>query len=243
MPRTPLYIIASPQPRVGKTLIARLLIEYQLANNRRVVGYDLDAREPTLAGHFPKIVRAADITETLGQMALFDRLGADDATTVIDLGYSVFDQFFAVWGQIGFELEARRRLIEPVVLFITDSSRTTLQRYTELHRRLRQTHFVPVHNESASFIFSDKDFPPTRAEHGVIRMPRLSSIVRGVIHRPNFSFRTHLGDQPGGPSEVEAWVNAIFTQFRELELRLLMGQVTSSIGPGAVLRWRELRRG
>ena len=51
--QTPLYIIASPRPRVGKTLLARLLIEFFRANNRPLVGYDLNPREPSLSAIFP----------------------------------------------------------------------------------------------------------------------------------------------------------------------------------------------
>ena len=85
--QTPLYIIASPRPRVGRTMIARLLVEFFRSNNRPVVGYDLNPGEPTLGGYFPDLVWTVDIADTCGQMALFDRLVADDwRTTVIDLG-------------------------------------------------------------------------------------------------------------------------------------------------------------
>jgi hypothetical protein len=231
--RTPLYIIASRHPRVGKTLIARLLIEFFRLSGRLLVGYDLDPREPALAAFFPNLVSAVDIADTRGQMALFDRVIADNwRTTVIDLGDGLFEQFFAVMAEIGFAQEARRRLIEPIVLFITDSAPTTARSYIELRRRLRQTTFVPVHNEAASFMFIPKDFPPTRPECGVIRIPRLSPIVRGVIDRPGFSFGAHLANQTGGPTEVHSWIGTIFAQFRELELRLLIGELESSLRGG-----------
>jgi hypothetical protein len=227
---TPLFIIASQHPRVGKTLIARLLIEFFRLGGRALVGYDLDPREPTLAPYFPQLVWTVDIADTPGQMALFDRLITDSwRTTVIDLGYSLFDQFFSVMGEIGFEQEARRRGIEPIVLFITDSAPTTARNYGELRQRLRQTTFVPVHNEAAAFMFVPQDFPPSRPECGVIRIPRLSPIVRGVIDRPGFSFGTYMANQPGGPTEVHSWIGGIFSQFRELELRLLIGELESSL--------------
>jgi hypothetical protein len=87
-----------------------------------------------------------------------------------------------------------------------------------------------VHNESVSLMFAAEDFPPTRAELGVLRIPRLSPIVRGVIDRPSFSFSTYMTEQPGGPTEIHQWVGQIFTEFREFELRLLMGRLTSSLG-------------
>jgi hypothetical protein len=123
-----LYIVASRHPRVGKTLLARLLIEFQRISGRPLVGYDLDPREPTFAGCFPNLVWPVDIADTRGQMSLFDRILADHwRTTVIDLGYGLFDQFFKVMAEIGFEEEARQRSIQPTVLFITDSAPATAQ--------------------------------------------------------------------------------------------------------------------
>jgi len=236
----PLYIVASPRPRVGKTLLARLLIEYFCASGRPLVGYDLQPREPVLAARFPRLVWPVDIAETRGQMALFDRLIADHTSTkVIDLGYGPFEQFFAVMAEIDFVHEARRRLIEPIVLYVTDPAAATATIYAELRQRMPAINFVPVYNESVSLMFAKEDFPPTRPECGVIRIPRLSPIVRGVIDRPSFSFAAHMDQQPGGPTEVHAWINGIFTEFREFELRLLMGRLTSSLG-GAARKAREL---
>src|SRR5271169_5142290 len=110
--QAPLYIVASPRPRVGKTLIARLLTEFFRSNGRALAGYDLDPREPTIAGYFPDLVATMNIADTPGQMALFDRLIAGGPrTTVIDLGYGLFEQFFDVMTEIGFVQEARRRSI------------------------------------------------------------------------------------------------------------------------------------
>jgi hypothetical protein len=118
------------------------------------------------------------------------------------------------------------------VLFITDSAPITARNYAELRNRLPQTVFVPVHNEAASFMFIAQDFPPSRPEYGVIRVPRLSPLVRGVIDRPGFSFGDYMTKQPGGPTEVHSWTGAIFTEFRELELRLLIGTLESSLRGG-----------
>jgi hypothetical protein len=138
-------------PRVGKTLFTRLLIEFLRISGRPLVGYD--PREPALAGCFPNLVWPVDIADTRGQMALFDRILTDHwRTTVIDLGHGLFDQFFKVMAEIGFEDEARQKSIQPTVLFITDSAPFTAQTYADLRGRLQQTIFVPVHNEAASFM-------------------------------------------------------------------------------------------
>lgn len=233
--QAPLYIVASPRPRVGKTLIARLLTEFFRDSGRALVGYDLDPREPTFASYFPDLVATVDIADTPGQMALFDRLIAGlPRTTVIDLGYGPFQQFFDVMTEIGFVNEARRRSIEPIVLFVTDPAPATVRAYAELRRRLETTAFVPVHNEAVSVMYEKADFPPSRAEYGVIRIPRLSAIVRGVVDRPSFSFGAYMTERPGGPTEIHSWIATIFTEFRELELRLLMGKLGASLGSSAL---------
>ncbi len=231
--QTPLYIVASPRPRVGKTLLARLLIEFFRAGNRPLIGYDLQPRDPALTSRFPDLVWTVDITDTRGQMALFDRLIADNTTTkVIDLGYGPFDVFFSVMAEIGFVQEAQRRSIEPIVLYVTDTAPTTVRAYADLRLLLPQTIFVPVHNESTSVMFNTEDYPPTRAACSVVRIPRLSQIVRGVIDRPSFSFRNYMTVQPDSPTEIHGWMNSIFTEFRELELRLLMSRLSASLGGG-----------
>jgi len=228
---TPLYIVASPRPRVGKTLIARLLIELFRSDRRAIVGYDLNPRDPALAGHFPELTWTVDIADTRGQMALFDQLIAGDAVVrVIDLGYGAFDQFFNVLCEIGFPAEARRRSIEPIVLFVTDRAPATARAYADLRRQLPTATFVPVHNEAVSVIFEKEDFPPSRAECRMICIPRLSPIVRGVVDRPSFSFGAYLSERKGGPTEIHSWIATVFTEFRELELRLLMGRLTSVLG-------------
>jgi hypothetical protein len=228
---TPLYIVASPRPRVGKTLMARLLVEFFRHAKRPLVAYDLNPREPALAGRFPELVWTVNIADTRGQVVLFDQLVAGDPVTrVIDLGDAAFDQFFAVITEIGFMAEARRKQIEPVLLFIADRAPSTMRAYAKLRQQLPSATFVPVHNEAVSVIFETEDFPPSRAECGLFRLTRLSPIVRGVIDRASFSFGAYMNDRRGGATEVHDWVGGIFAEFRTLELRLLMSRLSSTLG-------------
>ena len=240
----PLFIVASPRPRVGKTLLARLVAEFFRADGRAVTGFDLNPREPTFNSYFPYFASIVDIADTRGQMALFDRLvGNTTAATVIDLGYGAFETFFSVMTEIGFAQEAGRRGIEPIVLFVTDQAQATARAYGQLRRNLPTTAFVPVHNEAVAVMYEKADFPPSRPEYGLIRIPRLSPIVRGVVDRPSFSFAAYLSEAPGGPTEIHSWIAGIFAEFRELELRLMMGKLGASLGSTATRLSEVLRAG
>jgi hypothetical protein len=39
-----------------------------------------------------------------------------------------------------------------------------------------------------------------------------------------------MAHQPGGPTEIHSWIADLYTQFRDFELRLLMGRLNSSLG-------------
>ena len=146
--RNSITIVASPRPRVGKTLLARLLTDFHLQEGRTVAAFDLNSGEHTLAQFLPERVVTAKIRDINGQMALFDRLVADDdATKVVDLGHESFESFFAVAHQIGFAEEARRRSIALAILFVVTPDQTSVEAYRNLRARFAQATLAPVHNE------------------------------------------------------------------------------------------------
>ena len=95
MRRTPVYIVCSPRPAVGKTLIARALTEFLVLQRGAVTAFDINLREPSLLNYLPGVTETALISDTFGQMALMDRLIVnDDVPKVIDLGFHAFRRFF-----------------------------------------------------------------------------------------------------------------------------------------------------
>src|SRR5580693_2795008 len=100
---THVYIVASPRPRSGKTLLARALVEFFLTDGRPVGAFDLDTLEGTLARFLPRLTVRADIADTRGQIALFDELIiGNEKPKVIDVSAHAYEPFFKVMEQIDF---------------------------------------------------------------------------------------------------------------------------------------------
>src|ERR1700742_1884056 len=137
MPATPVYIICSPRPQVGKTLVARLVCEFLLLKNGRAQAFDINLKEPSLLDFLPDITETADVIDTYGKMQLMDRIIVDDGLAkVIDLGFHAFDEFFEMTEQIGFLKEAARRNVAPIILFMADTDRGTGRAHEMLREQI-----------------------------------------------------------------------------------------------------------
>src|SRR6478672_2215720 len=148
MHHTPVYIICSPRPQVGKTLLARLLSEFLLLKNGTVASFDINLKEPSLLDYLPRTTETADVIDTYGKMQLMDRLIVDDGVAkVIDLGFHAFDEFFKMTGEIGFLKEAARRHVAPVILFVADVDRISAAGYSLLRQQIPPNALVAVDNE------------------------------------------------------------------------------------------------
>jgi hypothetical protein len=225
--RTPLFIVASARPRLGKTLLARVLAEYFGADQRPVVAFDANPDEFALVDYLPAITDAATVNDTPGQVALFDDLlVSDQATRIVDLGHSQFREFFAIVEEIDFVREARRRGLMPVVLFLGDPDRRSRNGYRMLRERFPDVPLVPVLNDAVTHPARYRDyFPPTRKGGGPLRIPLLPPLLKGVIERPKFSFAALSHSREHRTTELYAWTRGMFLQFRELELRLLLDEI------------------
>jgi hypothetical protein len=235
---TSVTIVVSPRPRVGKTLAARLLTDFHLQAGRAPAAFDLNAGANRLVEFLPEHAVKASIADTRGQMALFDALvAANERPKVVDLAADQFEAFFALAEQFGFVEEARARGIAPCVMYVLTPDYTSVEAYHGLRRRFPRLNTEPLHNEM---------FGPTppRERYGlagndpVLRLPMLAPALRRVIDTAPFSFASvpaiESGSRAGDPeAELGRWLRRIFLEFRELDLRLLLTELTSSIRFGA----------
>jgi len=219
MSNTPVFIICSPRPLVGKTLVARLLSEFLLLKNGAVASFDINLKEPSLLEYLPEITETADVIDTFGKMQLMDRIIVDDGTAkVIDLGFHAFDEFFKMTEEIGFMKEAARRRVAPVILFVADTDRASAQGYAMLQQQIPPTALVTIDNE---FIVRG-ELPPAMAHGRVVGIAALPVFLKTYISRLNFSFTDYLRNEKDSSTELHQWIRRNYLSFRELELSLIL---------------------
>ena len=219
MSRTPVYIVCSTRPQVGKTLMARLLTEFLKLQRGDVVAFDVSLKEPSLLDFLPRLTETADINDTFGKMALMDRLIVHDETAkVIDLGYHAFDEFFRMTAEIGFAKEAARRGVAPIVLFMGDSDRASLRAYETLQQQYPQRSLYVVDNEQVL----RGEIPRALGQGKMLHVAALPPFLKTYIDRLNFSFTGYLRSEHDSSTELHQWIRRNYFAFREIELGLLL---------------------
>lgn len=226
-----IYIVCSPRQRVGKTLVARALTEFLLADERSAIAFDLNPNNSALYGFLPRYAALADLATTRGQMALFDELIVqDEVTKVLDLGDESYQKFFTLLRQLDVVGEARRRGLDLVTIFICDPDPRTAQSYSALAREFTRMALVPLQNEQVSSVQPYMNsFPVQVPGERPIRIPVLSPYLKSVVDKPGFSFNDYLERQTGMRTELHEWIERSFVEFREMELRLLLRQLSGSL--------------
>ena len=219
MRTTPVYIICSPRPLVGKTLTARLLSEFLLLKNGTVNAFDINLKEPSLLDYLPGITETAEVDDTFGKMQLMDRLIVNDAVAkVIDLGFHAFDEFFKMSEEIGFMKEAARRGVSPIILFVADTDRASARGYAMLQQQIPVTALTTVDNEHVV----RGELPPAMGDGRILHIAALPAFLKTYIDRLTFSFTTYLRNEKDSSTELHQWIRKNYFSFRELELSLIL---------------------
>ena len=219
MPVTPVYIICSPRPLVGKTLIARLLSEFLLLKNGTVNSFDINLKEPSLLEFLPDITETAEVEDTYGKMTLMDRIIVNDGIAkVIDLGFHAFDEFFKMSDEIGFMKEAARRGVTPVILFVADTDRVSARSYALLRDQIPGNALVVVDNE----FVARGELPEAMTFGRILRIAALPTFLKTYVDRLTFSFTGYLRSEKDSSTELHQWIRRNYLSFRELELSLIL---------------------
>ena len=220
-----IYIVCSDRHRNGKTLLARVLVDYLLLENRDPFVIDAGFPEGALRAAFPGRTALVDFTQIQGQMKLFDTImGSLGRDYVIDLPAPQFENFFEVFRQVDFKDEAIKAGFQIVVLFIVDKDLASLNAADDLQAAIAPATLIPVRN---SYIGS------SLAGHGsslTIDIPILDREVMNFIEDRRFSLRSYiLGEESNLPDryakKLKTFLYEMMSALRDIEPALTLAKL------------------
>lgn len=210
-----IFIVCSDQHRNGKTLLARVLVDLLMLDNRDPFVIDVDPPLGPLRTHFPGRTALVDFATIPGQMKLFDTiLGSPGRDYVIDLPAIHTENFFEAGLELGAFAEARRVGFRIFVLFIVDQAKASAAIARNLSKLEALDLVVPVFNAFVGSSWGEGEYAMT--------LPLLNQDVIKAISAKRLSLRNFvLGDEEGlttdQQSELGEFLVRIMSEIRDLE--------------------------
>jgi len=226
-------IVASVHARTGKTLLSRVLADYFMVSGDSPMIFDTDPIEQSLSASFPSQSLVVDINQVRDQMLLFDNLAsASTDPRVVDLSHLAFRKFFNLMRDTDFIPEARSAGIEPVIFYITNHDRRSLEEGCLLLDRFADCTVVVVDNgylrQPTSITRQTSDYRTLRAHDLRLGMPALDAVAATVIEEDPLLSLAEVLRQPMRPSvddgdlvgqaraAIRSWVIRLFREVHRL---------------------------
>src|SRR5688572_33325130 len=103
MAKPAVILVGADKGGVGKTTVARSLLDYLIAHNIPTRAFDTEAPKGTLRRFHPDITEVVDLTSTADQMKVFDSVSTSGVQiTVIDVRAGLLTATLRALRDIGF---------------------------------------------------------------------------------------------------------------------------------------------
>ena len=132
MTKPAVILVGADKGGVGKTTVARALLDYFIAHNVPTRAFDTETPRGTLKRFHPDVTDVVNITSTADQMKIFDTLSSADAqVTVIDIRAGLLSTTLRALRDIGFLDAAKKDQLSFVVFHILGPSIASLDEISE----------------------------------------------------------------------------------------------------------------
>ena len=147
MAKPTVILVGADKGGVGKTTVARTLLDYFGANNTPTRAFDTESPRGTLKRFHPEATKVVDVTAVPDQMKIFDTLGnAEAKVTVIDVRAGLLSSTLQALSDIGFLESVKKGEITFAVFHILGPSIASLQEIAEMSRFVGDASYFLVKN-------------------------------------------------------------------------------------------------
>jgi hypothetical protein len=158
MARPAVILVGADKGGVGKTTVARTLLDYFGAHQTPTRAFDTEAPRGTLKRFHPELTEVVDVTAVPDQMKIFDTLGSAAArVTVIDVRAGLLSPTLQALADIGFLESAKKGQITFAVFHILGPSIASLDEIKEASRFVGDASYFLVKNFINNTSFFDWD--------------------------------------------------------------------------------------
>ncbi|MFD2184601.1 hypothetical protein [Rhodoplanes azumiensis] len=231
-------LVGADKGGVGKTTVARTLLDYLLARKLPTRAFDTESPKGTLKRFHPDITEIVDITTVPDQMRIFDSL-SDAQVTVIDVRAGLLTPTLRALRDIGFTDAARKGQISLTLFHILGPSISSLEEIAETAEHVSGTKYHLVKN----FINNTSFFEWDQATYdnyfkrlqGVseITIPKLNEMAAEQVELASVPFLTFVANKTAKAETanysfvlrgyVRYWLSHVWAEYDRIKLSEHLG--------------------
>src|SRR6202048_3644427 len=235
MAKPAVIIVGADKGGVGKTTVARTLLDYFTAHQVPVRAFDTEAPRGTLKRFHPELTEVVDVALVADQMKIFDTLQDGDASvTLIDVRAGLMSPTLKALRDIGFIDAAKKGQITLAVFHILGPTIASLDEITETAAYLGDARYFMVKN----FINNTHFFEWDEATHASyfkqikdaveLIIPKLNEMASEQVELASVPYLTFIANkkQSGEPASysfvlrgyVRHWLGTVWAEYDRINL-------------------------
>lgn len=210
--RAPLIIIiGADKGGVGKTMVARALMDYIAAQRQPVRPFDTEPGEVgVLKRFFPdaKMLRAETVT---GQMEVVDA-ARGDSVTVVDARAGLLSPILKAFHRIDLMSDVRSGALNLLLLHVVGSSVASASEVRPIIEQMKGASLIRVNNKIAA----DSEFSADEPGEVTITVPNLEESAAAAVDQANEGFAAFAADAQQSRvlrGYVRAWLGDVHAAF------------------------------
>jgi hypothetical protein len=235
MSKPTVILVGADKGGVGKTTVARTLLDYFGAHHIPVRAFDTESPRGTLKRFHPAATEVVDVSAVADQMKIFDTLGSADASvTVIDVRAGLLSATLNVLRDIGFIDSARKGQITFAVFHILGPSIASLDEIAETAQSVGEASYFLVKNRINDTTFFEWD-PATYNSYfkqikgaAEISLPKLNELACEQVEVASLPFVSFIANKnaKGEPTNysfvlrgyVRHWLGNVWGEYDRVKL-------------------------
>jgi hypothetical protein len=235
MSQPAVVLIGADKGGVGKTTVARTLLDYLARHQIRTRAFDTEHPRGTLKRFYPDVTDVVDINHVPDQMRIFDTVNSTDAAvSLIDVRSGLLSPTLRALHNIGFIEAAKKGEITFVVFHILGPSIASLDEIAETANSLSDAKYFMVKN----FINDSHYFGWDDATHGsyfkklpgavMVEIPKLVEMATEQVEVASVPFASFVANknQSGAPASysfvlrgyVRHWLDNVWAEYERTGL-------------------------
>jgi hypothetical protein len=250
MAKPAVILVGADKGGVGKTTVARTLLDYFTAHQVPVRAFDTESPRGTLKRFHPNLTEVVDVTQIGDQMKIFDTLAnSSAAVTLIDVRAGLLSSTLKALNEIGFLDSAKKGQITFAVFHILGPSIASLDEIAETSQVVGEANYFLVKNFINNTTFFEWD-PATYSSYfnrikgaQEITVPKLNEMACEQVEVAGVPFVGFVANKnANGESAnnsfvlrgyVRHWLGNVWSEFDRVKLMDLVGSHDGASMPAA----------